>query len=146
MTYSLIPPILVVLSVIGIILFLMKKAPKVALLEKRRESAFRSDNDSFGQPILESEKKAVLGNYWLLILEKITRKLKITILKLENIFSSWNESIKKKRNGRGDRNIARSDSSKISAGGDIERKVMDYSPKQEDVIMEQQTASIPKKR
>jgi hypothetical protein len=104
MLYSIIPPILVVLSLIGIILFLMKKAPQVALLDdsKRKEigeNGISGKRGFFGRIFFGSgngEKKG-LKHGFLFFLEKSTRKLRVLFLKLENLFTHWSESIKRKR-------------------------------------------------
>lgn len=102
MLYSIIPPILIVLSLIGIIIFLMKKAPKLALLEKESaedENSEKTKKSFFGKlrrRNQENEKKDFKHNF-LLFLEKITRKLKLLFLKLENLFTAWSEIIRQKR-------------------------------------------------
>jgi len=93
MTYSIIPPVLVVLSVISLILFLLKKAPKIARIEERKISSAAREA---GQGESVNNNKGIKHGF-LLVAEKITRKLKIFLLKLENTSSSWNEAIKRKR-------------------------------------------------
>lgn len=105
MLYSIIPPILIILSLIGIILFLMKKAPKVAAL---------AEEDFSGQDIFKDEyeksgffKKISLKiknihweeiKHWMLaVLEKITSKSRVIFLKLESRFGSYSASIRNKR-------------------------------------------------
>lgn len=99
MLYLIIPPILIVLSLVGIILFLMKKAPKAIRLNDAR---LAYDNSKAGENY--TEKKTSRGkrinNKMLLVLEKITRKFKVFFLKLENLFTGWGESIREKRNSR----------------------------------------------
>lgn len=90
MLYSIIPPILIVVSLIGIIVLLMKKAPDLAILEEYEDEA----SQGFLKRVLNKKK---VSNKLLLILEKITRKIKLMFLKLENVFSAWGDSIKKKR-------------------------------------------------
>ena len=100
MTYSIIPPILVILSLIGIILFLLKKAPQLSVLGRREreqkillpQRVFEEDTNQKSE-----EKKRNFRHRFLLILEKVTRRFKVVFLKLENIFTSWNESIRRKR-------------------------------------------------
>lgn len=92
MLYSIIFPILIVVSLAGIIMLLMKKATALALLKDKDENENIGNN--FLGKIVNGEK---VNNKSLLILEKITRKFKLMFLKLENIFSAWGESIKQKR-------------------------------------------------
>lgn len=97
MTYSIIPPILVVLSVIGIILFLMKKAPKIATLREKNDFTSRLSE----KPQNGSVKGLVSKDKYLLVMEKMTRRFKIGLIKMEKKFSTWNESIRKKRKENG---------------------------------------------
>jgi tetratricopeptide (TPR) repeat protein len=103
MLYSIIPPIIVVTSLIGIILFLARKASQVALLnDRKKEETFLKKG---------MEKKSLLGRIFrskggeernfkhgfLVFLEKFTRKLRVFFLKLENLFTHWSEALKRKR-------------------------------------------------
>lgn len=92
MLYSIVFPILIVVSLVGIIIFLMKKAPDLALLKEDEGDEF--SKKSFLKNIVDGKK---VNNRLLLILEKMTRKFKLMFLKLENVFSAWGESIKQKR-------------------------------------------------
>lgn len=105
MAYSLIPPIVVVLSLIGIILFLMKKAPQVRQL-KGDITPQKADIPSIPAGIAPngSKMKSVKHGFFL-SLEKMTRKLKVMFLRLENRFTSWNESIREKRKNQAERMI-----------------------------------------
>ena len=94
MTYSIIPPILVILSVIGILLFLMKKAPKVASLREVKDSEITGTGEKISP---ETKKGLISKDRFLVLMEKVTRRFKITFIRLENKFSSWNENIKKRR-------------------------------------------------
>jgi tetratricopeptide (TPR) repeat protein len=105
MLYSIIPPILIVVSLVGIIIFLIKKAPEVASLK---------DDANFNE-VKASEKKGFLARFIkgeaqeekkdfkhrvLLSLEKMTKKLKVMFLKLENRISAWGETFRNKRQAR----------------------------------------------
>lgn len=98
MTYSIIPPILVILSVIGIILFLMKKAPRVAKLKERTDVIKKEYAGGSSDPAETGARQGRVKHFFLLLLEKITKKFKVRLLRLENIFSVWNESLRKRRN------------------------------------------------
>lgn len=105
MLYLIIPPILVVLSLTGLIIFLTKKAPQVALLEDRKGEEEIGPLGSerkkgFLEKIFsrsENGEKSHLKHGFLFFLEKFTRKLRIFFLKLENLFTHWSESLKRKR-------------------------------------------------
>jgi hypothetical protein len=103
MLYSIIPPIIVVLSLIGIIVFLAKKAPQVALLEDsdgiKGGSIDGNEKRSFLKRIfrLNDAEGGSLKHGFLFFLEKFTRKLRVLFLRLENLFTKWSESIRKKR-------------------------------------------------
>ncbi|HPN96846.1 MAG TPA: tetratricopeptide repeat protein [Candidatus Moranbacteria bacterium] len=105
MTYSIIPPILVVLSVIGIILFLMKKASQIVeVSEKEKLGRGQREEESkpgiLRKPFFRKEKTDEVGfrHRFLLFLEKITRRVRLVFLKLDNLFKSWSERIRQKRN------------------------------------------------
>lgn len=100
MAYSIIPPIIVVLSLIGIILFLMKKAPQVRELSDGapREKEVDVFSPAAGAIAANNGKRIkTVKHGFFLSLEKMTRKFKVVFLKLENRFTNWNESIKQKR-------------------------------------------------
>ena len=128
MTYSIIPPILVVLSLIGIILFLMKKAPQVAQLwddvERRGSEVFKKETVA-----PRAESGTGLKHRSLTLLEKITRRLKWIFVGLENKFATWNESIRHKRRVHlGNKNTP---SETQTAVDDFVKKFEEGSPHQE---------------
>lgn len=101
--YSILFPSLILFSLTGIILFLVKKTPSLSRMEKEQAENFISTNNSpkrwkknfwsFGKKNQDNNSGGAL-----LFLEKILKKMKIVFLKLENKFSSWAEKIKEKRN------------------------------------------------
>lgn len=96
MAYSLIPPIIVVLSLVGIIVFLSKKAPDVSKMKDDFQDEEKKDKrDSFAKEVGKG-----LKNKSLLVLERATGKFKVFFLKLGNASISLGESIKRKRNGK----------------------------------------------
>ena len=114
MLYTIIPPILIVISLVGIIIFLVKKAPEVASLVEKDNSG--KDNKKTGIskifPLSLMRQKNVqdhkdFKHSVLLVLEKITKKLKVFFLRMENIFTSWGESIRNKRKAREEEHIIR---------------------------------------
>jgi tetratricopeptide (TPR) repeat protein len=111
MLYSIIPPILIVISLVGIIIFLVKKAPKIAslseneqLIEKESDMPKKSFLGRFGSQKNQEEKKDFSHNI-LLFSEKMLKRLKVFFLKLENIFTAWGESIRNKRKKREEENV-----------------------------------------
>lgn len=100
MTYSIIPPIVLILSLIGIILFLLKKAPQLSTLEVEKREDRRVHTDRLFQKAPKSEtglNGTAASHRMLSVLEKITRRFRLVFLKLGNKFTSWNESIRIKR-------------------------------------------------
>jgi tetratricopeptide (TPR) repeat protein len=132
MTYSLIPPILIVLSLIGIILFLMRKSPQMARIERERpiRSVINMEGESTGQVV---ERGNSLSHRSLLILEKLTRRFKIMLLRWENKFASWNESIKQKR-GQMIENQVNQEVSEISESQETENHVPVPAKLENDVL------------
>lgn len=102
MLYSIIPPVLVILSLLGIIVLLAKKSGNVAGLSEKSgkigevlpDGSFsEEDQNSFGKKlILEKLKHGTL-----VVLEKTTRRFRVMFLKLENVFTSWGNSLREKR-------------------------------------------------
>lgn len=110
MIYSSIPPILIVVSLAGIVIFLIKKAPQVASLEDFSAEVDLNKKRSLLARIIRKKEPTEEGKDFkhriLLFLEKITKKLKLLFLKLENIFSSWGDSFRNKRQAREEERIA----------------------------------------
>ncbi|HRY82857.1 MAG TPA: tetratricopeptide repeat protein [Candidatus Moranbacteria bacterium] len=113
MLYSIIPPVLIVVSLVGIIIFLVKKAPEVANLSKEENLAENESGvskKSFWAKLRreegeEDKDKKDFNHKMLLFLEKITKKFKVLFLKLENVFAGWGESIRNKRKAREEENV-----------------------------------------
>lgn len=110
MLYSIIPPILIVLSAIGIILIIAKKAPQVALIEEIKNEEGKTDSEKEQELAgagffkkrwikVKSVNREDAKHKLFIILEKLTRRFKVMFLKLENLFTSWSESLRKKRRG-----------------------------------------------
>lgn len=123
MLYSILPPILIVLSLVGIILMIAKKAPEAVRMEE--ESKFNETGQNLKKSLwgkfklTKNEKTGGESEHkFLLMLEKITRKFKVLFLKLENKFSHWGDSIRRKRNGKTEENKL-DDSIKFSTGKPI---------------------------
>jgi len=109
MLYSIIPPILIVISLAGIIIFLIKKAPEVAKLDWEDEKDKKGLNISKKSIWSILRRKNVeehrdFKQKMLLFLEKRVAKTKVIFLKLENFFSAWGESIRNKRKAREEEN------------------------------------------
>ncbi len=99
MPYSIISPLLVILSIIGIILFLVKKNSAINELAKREalNEGEKKENISVNQPIREGIFSRI-NRVILAILEKIIRRIRLIFLKSENRFKILGEGIRKKRN------------------------------------------------
>jgi len=124
MLYSLVPPILIVLSLIGIIIFLAKKSSKLK-------------NMPIEEPLLDSEvpKKGFFKrfiskfkwdnwkSFFLSFLEKITRKSRMIFLKLEAKFEEWSTKIRNKRKARSQAKVA-----EVKRENSIIEKLREYKP------------------
>ncbi|PIU07380.1 MAG: hypothetical protein COZ85_03995 [Candidatus Moranbacteria bacterium CG_4_8_14_3_um_filter_34_16] len=103
--YSILFPSLILFSLTGIILFLVKKAPNLNRIENEQLKNFSfADNPKKGWrkffwPFGNKSQSDGSGGM-LLFLEKILKKMKIVFLRLENKFSGWAEKIKNKRSER----------------------------------------------
>ncbi len=99
MLYSIIPPILVILSIIGIVLFLLKKNPEVEKLAEREEAREAIKNSQAGaSENISTDSK--IKQKALIILEKVIKKIRVLFLRLENLFTSWGEKLRKRRNAK----------------------------------------------
>lgn len=106
MLYSIIAPILIVLSLIGIIVLLMKKSKEVARLPQEEVSDDKTEamkEAGFFRKKLELAKK-INGNsakhFFLAISEKVTRKSRLLFLKLESRSANLSNAIREKRKAR----------------------------------------------
>jgi len=100
MLYSIIPPILVVLSLAAIIVFLAKKAPQVARL--RDEDEFEKEDvakQGFWKRISGGMKgiAAAIGQMFLGIIARSTGGAKSAFMRLESKSKDLNESMKTRR-------------------------------------------------
>jgi len=136
MLYSIIPPILIVLSLIGIIFLLMKKSVQVGNLPPEEFS-----NEAQAAP----EKSGIFGKIWwriknikwddakhffLGILEQVTRRSRVLFLKLESRFGNWSNDIRIKRKTREEKNGQQKASARSE--NDIIRKLKDYKSARKD--------------
>lgn len=100
MLYSIIPPILIVLSLVGIIIFLMKKAPKIAQAQRESEQISKNNQRDLAGNILgkdnfkRPQKFPLFWFFW----DKLKKVPKIIFLKLGTLFTSWSGLGKKRRN------------------------------------------------
>jgi len=129
MLYSLIPPILIVLSLVGIIVFLAKKSSKLneLKLENRQTVEERmAELGFFKRQILKIKNIKWNGvkRFFLFILEKITRFFRSLFLKLGSIFSNWSNSLKK-----GEPKEA--EITEIRDGEDLFNKIRTYNSREE---------------
>jgi tetratricopeptide (TPR) repeat protein len=105
MLYSILPPIVVVLSLVGIIVFLVKKFSKIK--EACQNDAIENqEKENFGNEVSfenkNIEKKAgiwkKIEGFFLVILEKTIRRLKTLFLKLEVKSGTLSGKIRMRRN------------------------------------------------
>ncbi|MCX6761862.1 MAG: tetratricopeptide repeat protein [Candidatus Moranbacteria bacterium] len=138
MLYQIIPPILVVLSVIGIIVFLVKKTPEINRFEREekmeKEREFRAmsggANNFSEREVARLKVAAKLKQGSLVLLEKSVKKSQIIFLKLENRMKNLGEGIRKKR------------SSRVDEINSNERMQSEYQPKKEDVPATRETEAL----
>ena len=134
MFYLILPPIIVVLSLVGIIVFLVKKSAKI-------KKVYQEDaTETMRQEVLEKKdiiqnissengngnlKKA--GNVFLIILEKTTRKLRTFSLKLEVLFHNLSSKIRNRRNQMNQ--IKEAGALEIKKEEKVLEKIINYKPK-----------------
>lgn len=133
MLYSLIPPILVILSIIGIVLFLFKKNPEVQkLTEKEKEQEIITDNQNNAGNNISLNGK--IKQKALIILEKNIKKIQVLFLKLENFFTSWGEKLRKKRTAKMESlSIIKEEAVKKEKVDSIANKLEKYIPSKKNI-------------
>jgi len=105
MYYSLIPPVLAILSIIGIIVFLLRKSSQVAEIaqENIETEAIHSERRGFFGKIwhkIKNVKWDDVKHFFFGITEKIVRRSRIIFLKLESKFGDISNDIRAKRQSR----------------------------------------------
>lgn len=139
MLYSIIPPILVVLSLVGLILFLVKKAPQVANFPEEQNFSADSKIDLREPGLFSKSVQKTKGLNWkvgeraaLAILEKLMKLLRFIFLKPGAIFSRWWIRIKNIRKSKAAEQIIEEQSK--SADEDIINKIKNYRSDKKIVI------------
>jgi len=132
MLYQIVPPILIVLSLAGIIIFFMKKAPEIARLSdeedlEREKIEMLAGAGFFGRIIIRIKTIRVddVKHFLLAISDKLTRRARILFLKLESKSKDLNDSIRDKRKNRFKRNP---ESVENLEEDDIINRVKNYQP------------------
>jgi len=106
MLYSIIPPVLIVLSLAGIVYFLMKKAPQMAELAEKEKKEKQNELEVLMERrgFLKRTTARVKGVDWtglknglLSLVEKIMRRIRLIFLKLENLFRRMSEWIRNRK-------------------------------------------------
>ncbi|MFA4817103.1 MAG: tetratricopeptide repeat protein [Parcubacteria group bacterium] len=142
MLYSIIPPILIVASLVAIIIFLVKKLDKVSqlsieeIVREEEERKIMMEDAGFFQKISlkiknikwDDFKHGLLG-----MLEKITRKSRVVFLKLESKFGGWSENIREKRKARTERKMQVQNAGKKE---NIFQKIREYKPERKMAQLE----------
>jgi tetratricopeptide (TPR) repeat protein len=133
MLYSIIPPILVLLSVIGIILFLAKKIPDIKKLEND-EKLMASRNVSSIPHENISKTTSKIGQLFLAFLEKIVRRVRLLFLRSENKFKLLGDGIRKRRSHKLEdksTEIVFKDTEQLDG---ISEKAEKYAPEKKELI------------
>lgn len=133
MLYSIIPPLLLLLSVIGIILFLVKKTPDINRLEKKEESLALSKNKQQNTDEKKSKFISKINQVSLVILEKTIRRFRLLFLKLENSFKLLGDSIRRKRNGKTEEKINAVVSEEKERLDGVFEKAEKYAPEKKEL-------------
>ncbi len=94
MLYSLMPPVLVILSLIGIIIFLLKKSARVASIPEDGGELLNKESEA------EPKKDSRWKHNFLGIAEGIIRMFRSVFLKLGAKFNEWSQVIRDKRRFR----------------------------------------------
>lgn len=106
MLYSIIPPVLIVLSLAGIVYFLLKKAPQMAELAEKEKAEKQKELEDLMERrgFLERTTAKVKGINWgglkngiLSLMEKLMRRIRLMFLKLENSFKKMSDWIRTRR-------------------------------------------------
>lgn len=145
MLYLIIPPILVILSLLGIIVFLVKRADRVVgMAEKNRKISedFSGELSLDNGQALGGREILVEGfkHRMLIILEKMTKRFRVIFLRLENVFTSWGNSLRerRKRKPKEISGVNGSEQPKETSQADIIERVNNYQ-KEKIVLNERQT-------
>jgi len=139
MLYSIAPPILVVMSLMGIIVFLVKKSRKMAgAYEREKEKEFNVPGQRLNPGMLsrrDQNNEVATGNKMknglLILLEKLIRKSRVIFLKLENVFMSWSNSLREKRKKRSENMDVQNEETEKET--DILDKLKKYEPERRKV-------------
>lgn len=153
MLYSIIPPILVILSLAGIIIFLAKKAPQVAKLDDEddleREQRESMASVGFFRRLgfrMKNIEWANFGKVFLGIFEKATRGAKMLFARLENKSKVLNESIRTKRVGlRVKKDVSGRSEFENNEDADIMDKIEKYQPQKNDEYPKNENVEILEK-
>lgn len=154
MLYSLIPPILIILSLIGIILFLMKKSSKVAkisieeIIREEEERRITLQEAGFFQGLrlrIKSIRWESVKHFFLGLMERLTRRSRVVFLKLESKSGSLSAKIRDKRKEREEKKALLR---KATGNDDVIQKIREYKPEKRRIISfrrkeEPQTEAAP---
>ncbi|NTU66999.1 MAG: tetratricopeptide repeat protein [Candidatus Moranbacteria bacterium] len=143
MLYSIIPPILLVLSVIGIIVFFIKKAPAAEKLgteleENGKAAAVELSDGTVVVVEKDHGKPSAIKQIWLAVLEGIIGMLRKFFLNSER---SFGKMIKKIREKKGMRLEKRNDEIK-KKDNDIIEKLNRYEARENSSPEERQKAGV----
>ncbi len=122
MLYSIIPPILVVLSLAAIIVFVAKKSKKIANLEldENPEERFAENRLAESSRMakvfakIKNVKNEDIKHFGLAFLEQITRRSRLLFLKLEMQCAGWSSYIREKRKKRAEKKTKKAESMEVA--------------------------------
>jgi tetratricopeptide (TPR) repeat protein len=143
MLYSIIPPILIVVSLVGIIVFLVKKSAKISEVREQLSREAAAGEENLAAEKGENSKWQKTQNGLLLLLEKLARLFKTFFLKLEVRFNDWIMALRNKRN----KNINAETSLKKEE--EVLQKVADYPQKELPKVetkKEEETKLLPEQK
>lgn len=150
MLYQIIPPILIILSLAGIIIFFVKKAPQIANLsdeeDLERERMEMLAGAGFFKRIIIRIKTIRwddVKHFLLAISDKLTRRLRILFLKLESKSKDLNDSIRDKRKNRFKRNPEDVENFEED---DIINRVKNYQPEKKKGYLSELKKSVSRDR
>lgn len=141
MLYSIIPPILVVLSLVGIIVFLVKKAPDVSQLGVERRTLNFGEIDLREPGILGRSAKKLKETNWgsgknvvLAVLEKIMKTLRFIFLRLGVLFSRGWVNLKNRRKKEPPKDAGVKSNESTTEDDRIIEKIESYIPEKKIII------------
>lgn len=131
MLYLIIPPIIIIVSLVFLLFLLSRKRTEFYEVESQN-----SGGNFFGKSIVNKVKSADysrVNNLMLHLLEKITGKSKVALLRFHNITDRWFRSIRKKRdNGASNKEVG----TVMIEKSIVKKEVVEINLEKEDKIIQ----------